>query len=244
MNYFIICEFDGRGFEGWQSQPNGNTIQDNIEKALSRILGEKIAVTGAGRTDAGVSGFNYPFNFKIEKKIDDRKSFLFSANSLLDRRILLKSISVKNDDFSARFSCKGRMYKYYMYNGQLSPLKRGKSLLWQTSYKLDYEKMDKFIRELKGKHDFSTFCRKKSLIENPMVDLRVSQMQVSGKKITFTFVGDRFLHNMIRFIVGTSVYIGRGKISSSAEELLTSKDVHLAGKLAPADGLIFGKAFY
>jgi len=241
VNYLVTCEFDGRGFEGWQSQPDGNTVQDNIEKAMSRILGERISVTGAGRTDAGVSAYMYPFNFRTEKKIDDRRQFLFSVNSLVDKRILLKSMSKKNDDFSARFSCRGRMYKYYMYNG-FSPLKKG--FLWQTNYRLDYKKMSRFVSDLKGKHDFSTFCRRKSLIENPIVDLKISEMKVSGKNIVFTFVGDRFLHNMIRFIVGTSVYVGREKITASADELLKSKDVHLAGKLAPADGLIFAKAFY
>ncbi|MDD3803226.1 MAG: hypothetical protein PHW02_02415, partial [bacterium] len=110
MNYFVIAEFDGRGFEGWQSQPNGNTIQDNIEKCLSGIHGERISITGAGRTDAGVSAFNYPFNFKTQKKISDKSGFLYSANALLDKRILLKSISVKKDDFSARFSCKALLY--------------------------------------------------------------------------------------------------------------------------------------
>ncbi|MDD3804157.1 MAG: tRNA pseudouridine(38-40) synthase TruA, partial [bacterium] len=137
--------------------------------------------------------------------------------------------------------CKARMYRYYMHNGY-SPLKKG--FLWQATYDLDYAKMGSFIKDLKGKHDFSTFCRKKSLIDNPIVDLKVSQLKVQGRILTFTFVGDRFLHNMIRFIVGTSVYVGRGKITMTTEEILKSRDVHLAGKLAPADGLIFGKAFY
>jgi tRNA pseudouridine38-40 synthase len=241
VNYIVICEFDGRGFEGWQSQPNGNTIQDNIESALRRIQNEKIAVVGVGRTDAGVSAYNYTFNFKTNNKIKDKSLFLHSANSILNKKIFLKSIKKTDEDFSARFSCKGRMYKYSMYNGY-SPLKRG--FVWQTNYMIDYDKMSRFISDLKGKHNFSTFCRKKSLIENPIVDLKEAKMTVRGKSITFTFIGDRFLHNMIRFIVGTSVYVGRGKITATAEELINSRDVHLAGKLAPADGLIFYKAFY
>jgi len=241
VNYLVVCEFDGRGFEGWQSQPNGNTIQDNIEKVLNKMLNEKISITGVGRTDSGVSAYKYVFNFKIEKQIKDKGFFLHSANSLLDRRIYLKSIIKKDKDFSARYSCKGRMYKYSIYNGY-SPLKRG--FVWQTNYILDYKKMAEFINDLKGRHDFSTFCRKKSLIENPVVNLREAKMSFRGKNIVFTFIGDRFLHNMIRFLVGTSIYIGREKITSNAEELLKRKDVHLAGKLAPADGLVFYRAFY
>lgn len=241
MNYLIICEFDGRGFEGWQSQPNRNTLQDKIEEAIGRIQSKRAAIVGAGRTDAGVSGYMYPFSFKTDLKISDKKAFLFSVNSILDKRIYLKKIVEVSEEFSARFSCKGRTYRYRIYNG-ISPLKKG--FVWQTSYKLNIPAMKKFIEEIKGKHDFSTFCRKKSLIENPIVNLTESRMEVKGKNMLFTFTGDRFLHNMIRFLVGTSVYIGRGKITQTASELLNSKDVHMSGKLVPPEGLIFYKAYY
>ncbi|MEO0281922.1 MAG: tRNA pseudouridine(38-40) synthase TruA [candidate division WOR-3 bacterium] len=241
MNYLIICEFDGRGFEGWQSQPSKNTVQDKIEEALCKILGERIRIVGAGRTDAGVSAFRYPFSFKTQKQIDDRKKFLHGLNSIVDKKIFFHTIKKVNDDFSARFSCKMRVYKYFVYNGN-SPLKR--PFHWQVDYILNNEKMREFILSIKGKHDFSSFCRKKSLLENNCVDLKISDLKIRGKEIVFTFGADRFLHNMVRFIVGTAIGYGRGKIKMKPSELLKIKDVKYAGKLAPPEGLIFYKAVY
>jgi len=241
VKYLIICEFDGRGFEGWQSQPSRNTVQDKIEGVLLKILGEKVRVVGAGRTDAGVSAYRYPFSFKTQRKIEDMNKFLHSINSLIDKRIFFHSIKKVDDDFSARFSCKMRVYKYYVYNGN-SPLK--KDFYWQVDYRLDYEKIKQFVEEIKGKHDFSSFCRKKSLLENNVVNLSKSEVNIKGKEMVFTFGADRFLHNMVRFLVGTAISYGRGKIDLKPLELLKVKDVKYAGKLAPSEGLIFYRAYY
>ncbi len=241
MNYFVICEFDGRKFEGWQSQPSKNTIQDKIEDALSKILNEKIKVVGAGRTDSGVSAYRYPLSFKTEKKIIDKKSFLHGLNSIVDRKIFFYSVKEVDENFSARFSCRMRIYRYYVYNGN-SPLK--KDFHWQIDYRLDIEKMKKFLEDIKGRHDFSSFCRKKSLLENNIVTLSLSEIKAKGREIIFTFGADRFLHNMVRFLVGSAIDIGRGKVNFSANELLKLKNVKYAGKLAPAEGLIFYKAYY
>lgn len=241
MNYLVICEFDGRGFEGWQSQPSKNTVQDKIEEAIYKILCEKIKVVGAGRTDAGVSAYRYPFSFKTQNKIDDEMKFLHGLNSIVDKRIFFQSIKKVDENFSARFSCKMRSYKYFIYNGN-SPLKR--DFHWQVDYILDFEKIREFIESIKGKHDFSSFCRRKSLLKNNYVDLKISDFKIKGKEIVFTFGADRFLHNMVRFIVGTAIGYGRGKIDMKPYQLLKLKDVRYAGKLAPAEGLLFYKAFY
>lgn len=241
MNYLAICEFDGREFKGWQSQRHKNTLQDSIEKSIERITGESLRITGAGRTDSGVSALNYPFSFRLSDRIANIPLFIRSLNGVGDRRIHIKSIKGVPDDFSARFSCIKKTYKYSLYNG-ISPL--NKEFAWQVNYIMDRGKMQEFLKGIRGKHDFHTFARMKSIKESAICEIYEAEMSEKGRRIIFTITGNRFFHNMVRFIVGTAVFIGRGKIESSAEQLLSLKHNKFAGKLAPAEGLVFYKAYY
>jgi len=241
VNYLAFCEFDGRKFKGWQSQKHRNTIQDNIESSILRITGEKVRITGVGRTDSGVSALNYPFNFKLEKRINDMPLFIRSLNGVSDRKIFIKKICIASDEFSARFSCLKKTYKYTIFNG-ISPLNRDFS--WQINYELNKEKMNEFLKGIIGTHDFHTFARMKSVKESAECTIYEADMKVKGKTIIFSITGNRFFHNMVRFIVGTAVFIGRGKIENTAEELFAMKHNRFAGKLAPAEGLLFYKAYY
>jgi len=163
VNYLAFCEFDGRKFKGWQSQKHRNTVQDTIESSILRITGEKVRITGAGRTDSGVSALDYPFNFKLENRIKDIPLFIRSLNGAGDRRINIKKISAVSDEFSARFYCLKKTYKYTLYNG-ISPLNNDFS--WQVNYKLNKEKMNEFLKGITGTHDFHTFARMKSVKES------------------------------------------------------------------------------
>lgn len=241
MNYLAICEFDGRRFKGWQSQRHENTVQDSIENAIKSISGERVRITGAGRTDSGVSALDYPFSFRLEKAVKDIPLFIRSLNGVGDRRIHIKSIRRVPEDFSARFSCVKKTYKYTLYNG-ISPLNT--EFAWQVNYLMDKDKMRRFLKGIEGRHDFHTFARMKSVKESALCEIYQAEMSEKGRRMVFTITGNRFFHNMVRFLVGTAVFIGRGKIDNTAEELLSMKHNKFAGKLAPAEGLLFYKAYY
>lgn len=241
MNYKVICEFDGSSFNGWQSQKAGNTIQDNIEHALRVITGEKTGIIGCGRTDAGVSAANYVFNFKTMKKFQNLKRIKSSINALIDNNIHIKNIKQVNDTFHSRYDCKFRLYKYSVYSG-ISPLRR--PFHTEINRKPNTVLLKKNLAEIKGKNDFSSFCKRKSLKNNNIVDLIESRVTINGNELVFTFKADRFLHNMIRLIVGTLLDIDNGKIKMSIKEIIKKKNVKYAGKTAPPDGLVFYRAYY
>lgn len=226
--------------EGWQSQPSGNTVQDFISNSFEQITSSKAVITGAGRTDAGVSALNYSFNLRTEFIISDRMKLLRSLNAVLPDSIFIKSLKRADDSFNARFDCKFKTYKYFIYKGT-SPLV---SRHWQITQKLDVNAMGLFIEALKGKHDFSTFCRRKSLPENAVINLIEASLTQNGRYLTIKLTGDRFLHNTVRLITGTAVDIGTDRINMSARSLLKRKDVKYSGRTAPADALLFYKAYY
>ncbi len=240
MNYLALCEFDGAEMEGWQSQPSGNTVQDKLESAIERITRHKTVLTGVGRTDSGVSALNYPFNFKTDYVIKDKMGFMKSVNAVLPDTILIKSVRKVKDDFNARFDCRYKTYCYNIYLGR-SPLV---SRHWQIAQEPDLKKMKQFIEGLEGRHDFSTFCRKKSLPKNPVIEMKAAVMRKKGREIFIILTGDRFLHNTVRLIAGTAVDIGLGRINMTASEMLMLKDVKFSGRTAPAEALLFYKAYY
>ena len=119
FNYLIKIEYEGTNFVGWQSQKNGKSIQDNVEKALRKVLGTKIKITGAGRTDKGVHAYSQIANFKLKKKICNRKVFLNSVNFFLKKKLIsILDLKQQKDDFHARFSAKLRTYEYLIMNRQ------------------------------------------------------------------------------------------------------------------------------
>ncbi len=241
MNYKVICEFDGRAFCGWQTQKKANTIQDNIEKALEIIYKKKIGIIGCGRTDAGVSAFNYVFNFKTAETIMDKRKILSSLNALTDSHIYCKSLMKVNDEFHSRFSCKSREYKYYIYNGK-SPIKSH----FHTEYQgtIDIDRINIEMKSLEGVHDFSSFCIRQSLKKNNRVHMYKANIRKNGREYIFTLRADRFLHSMIRLIIGSLLEISEGKTDLNIKNIMQKNDIKFAGKSASPDGLLFYRAYY
>ena len=135
FNYLIQIEYDGTNFVGWQSQKNGKSIQDSIEKALKRVLKKKIKITGAGRTDKGVHAFSQYANFKFEKKIKNKKIFLDSINFFLKKNFVsILDLKKKNLSFNARFDAKLRTYEYFIIN-RLGTLSINKNKAWHIKKK-------------------------------------------------------------------------------------------------------------
>ena len=157
FNYLLKIEYDGTKFVGWQSQKNGKSIQDSIEKALKKVLKKSVKLTGAGRTDKGVHAFSQFANFKIEKKIDNKNIFLNSINFFLKKNLIsILDIKIKPKNFHARYNAKLRTYEYVIINRQ-GTLSINKNRAWHVKKKIDFSLLKSGAKVLEGTHDFSTF---------------------------------------------------------------------------------------
>ena len=168
-NYLIKIEYDGTRFVGWQFQKNGQSIQERIEKILSKLLNSKIKIIGAGRTDKGVHALGQHANFRTNKKIENKKKFLNSLNFFLSKYLIsIIKISSKSLSFNSRFNAKERTYKYIITNRE-SYLSLDRNRAWHVKSKLDINLLKKGAKLFVGTHDFSTFrassCSAKSPIK-------------------------------------------------------------------------------
>ncbi|HEX9917485.1 MAG TPA: tRNA pseudouridine(38-40) synthase TruA [candidate division Zixibacteria bacterium] len=240
-NIRLEIEYDGTNFSGWQIQPKRRTVQREIENRLEKLLREKINIIGAGRTDAGVHALAQVANFKTKSKLKI-ENILRGLNSLLPADIVIKNIKEVDEKFHARFCAKSRVYKYRLYSGKTALLR---DFVWETGYHLNLDKMKKATRKILGKHDFSSFCVTKSSKENNICKVLKALWRKKGNELVFEIEADRFLHSMVRALVGTMVDVGRGYFSiSDFQKILLSKDRKKAGLTAPAKGLYLVKVKY
>jgi len=241
MRYSLLIEYDGTDYSGWQFQKEQNTVQSEIEKALAVILKTKTGIIGAGRTDAGVHAkgqvahFDSDFNFKIEE-------IKRSLNGLLPVDIRIKNCKKVADDFHARFSAKERKYSYYISN---KPTAIYRLYSWQLNYNLDMIQMEKAAHKIQGKHNFKSFCRNKSEVSHHFCKIVSMNWTKKDSILKFEIAADRFLHGMVRTLVGTFVDIGMGKITiDDFLRILESKDRTKASRAAPAKGLFLEQILY
>ncbi|MCJ7507362.1 MAG: tRNA pseudouridine(38-40) synthase TruA [candidate division Zixibacteria bacterium] len=240
-NIRLEIEYDGTNFSGWQVQSKRRTIQREIENRLEKILREKIVLIGAGRTDAGVHALGQVANFKTKSKLKI-ENILRGLNSLLPADIVIKNIKEVNEKFHARFSAKSRVYRYRIYSGRTALLR---DFVWEVGYRLNLDKMKKATRKILGRHDFSSFCVAKSSKESNICKVLRADCRKKGNELVFEIEADRFLHSMVRALVGTIVDVGRGYFSiSDFQNILLSKDRKKAGLTAPAKGLYLVKVKY
>jgi tRNA pseudouridine38-40 synthase len=238
----ITLEYDGSGFCGWQSQPNGKGVQNLVEHAISKIDGGHRNVAVAGRTDAGVHALGQVCSVNLEK--DWKPYRLLSAlNSFFRQDGMTSAIHAElmPDDFDARFSAKGRKYLYIIQNRK-PPLSVTKGRAWHVVFDLDLEKMRLAARELIGTHDFTTFrdvqCQAKSPIKTLDV-FDITQMQTPfGEQIHCNFEAPSFLHRQVRSMVGSIYDVGRGRWEvADLRAALVACDRDRCGRVAPPDGL-------
>jgi len=241
--YFIFLSYRGTNFHGWQIQPNALTIQQTLDSALSLALGEQIATTGAGRTDAGVHALVFCAHFDSDKPdINTDKKLLFRLNRLLPADIAISDIRKVIPDANARYSAVSRTYKYY--------ISRKKDPFFETSSwfiygHLDIEAMNMACKILLRYDDFTSFSKLHSDAKTNMCRIYSAEWIYTYDKLVFTIKADRFLRNMVRAIVGTMVEIGSGKTDLDGfEEIINGKNRCLAGKSAPAKGLFLTEIEY
>ncbi|MCX8056375.1 MAG: tRNA pseudouridine(38-40) synthase TruA [Ignavibacteria bacterium] len=234
-----ICEYDGTNYSGWQRQNNSNSIQEEIEKALSTILRKKISIVGSGRTDAGVHALNQVFHFYLEEELD-LKSLKKSLNGLLDSDISIKSLEFESEQFHARYSAKKRTYLYIISTRKNVFFD---SYSWTIFSQLDKSALREIQNSFLGSHNFSSFCKGEDEVENKICTVFYSRWFSKNDFLLYFISADRFIHGMVRGIVGLSVEYARGKISKEeVNEILDGK--RRCPLWAPSKGLILYKVDY
>ena len=234
MRYFIELSYNGKGYHGWQNQPNAISVQEVVEDALSKLLKSQITIVGAGRTDAGVHAeqliahFDFDEPFKIEKLI-------FKMNSFLPKDISVQNIFKVNADAHARFDALSRTYHYkishkkdvFNYDGS-----------YYLKHDLDIDAMNEASKILFDYRNFKCFSRSNTDVKTYHCDIMLAEWKEIDSHLVFSIKADRFLRNMVRAIVGTMLDIGLGKTTiDEFHQIIKSEDRTKAGASVPAHGL-------
>jgi tRNA pseudouridine38-40 synthase len=242
--YRLDIEYDGTDWKGWQIQPDHPTVQGAIEDALGIALRSRVSITGSGRTDSGVHASGQVAHFKFDDPFDPEKLF-GSLNGILPRSIAVRSLTEAHDSFHARFDASSRQYRYRI---SVIPVALDAHIRWFVRPSPDFDMMNRAAEMLLGTHNFSAFCRVISETENRVCSLTEARWSpVPEREGSFDFVirADRYLHGMVRAIVGTLIEVGHGKRSvDSIPKLIQSEDRTEAGFAAPAMGLTLERVSY
>lgn len=239
----ITISYDGTAYHGWQVQPNGITVQETVQNALYKLLGERPALTGCSRTDAGVHAREFCCHLDCDKKFPDN-AFLRGLDALLPSDISVKAVREVPPDFHARYSAKGKTYAYYILNSESRDpfLSR---YTWRIERHLDLARINAFCKEIIGTHDFYAFSSSGRTVENTVRTVSECSAYKDGNRVILKITADGFLYNMVRIIVGTAVDISDGKTEPCfTKEIFASKNRALAGQTAPPQGLFLEKVLY
>lgn len=247
-NLKFTIAYKGSAYNGYQSQPSGNTVQDIVEKALSRLLNQKAAINGCSRTDAGVHAKEFVFNVKYDEKLSgiNETGLVLGLNGMLPSDISVLKCECVSDDFHARFDTKGKEYMYLLDTSAVRNV-FSEGLALSYPYKLDIKKMKGAAEIIKGKHDFSAFCKAdaKEHLKTTVRTVFDIGIERDGNLTKFYVSGDGFLHNMVRIIAGTLIYVSEGKRSLEDIEIAVhGGSRESAGKTLPACGLYLNRVFY
>ena len=240
MRFFIQLSYKGTAYHGWQVQPNANTIQEEINKALSTILNVKIEVMGAGRTDTGVHAKQMFAHFDCNK-VFEAKILIQKLNSFLPSDIAIQAIFEVGTEVSSRFDAISRTYEYHIVQHK-SPFATDAYYLHK---KLDVDAMNRGADYILGKQDFTSFSKVNTDTFTNNCEVALAHWEWDNNVLVFTIKADRFLRNMVRAIVGTLLEVGIAKISADQVlDVIAAKDRCEAGTSAPAKGLFLAKVEY
>lgn len=242
MRYFLKLAYNGAGYHGWQSQPNAESVQECVEKALSMVFRIPISITGAGRTDTGVNAKVMYAHFDIENEIGDKRVLVARLNSILGKDIAVYDIIPVHAEAHARFDATARTYKYFVHT-EKSPFLY--SFSWKALYPLDFVKMNEAAEKLLEYTDFTSFSKLHTDVATNNCKVTYAKWTQEGEQWVFTITADRFLRNMVRAIVGTLIDVGRGKITIEEFcEIIEKKDRCSAGTSMPGNALFLWKVEY
>ena len=244
MRYFIHLSYDGTRYHGWQIQPNGISVEGEIERCLSTLLRTPIDIVGAGRTDAGVHARHMVAHFDYEEKNEEFCSQLtYKLNRMLPPDIAIHRVEQVADDMHARFSATARTYHYYVSMGR-SPFNR--HYMWQTHFALDFALMNEAAAILMEYEDFACFSKSHTDVKTTLCNVTEARwIQTSETEWYFRIRANRFLRNMVRAVVGTLVEVGRHRLSLDGfRKVIESGQRTKAGESVPGHALFLEKVEY
>ena len=243
MRIALGIEYDGSRYFGWQRQREVNSVQSELEQALSRIANHNVEIQCAGRTDAGVhaTGQVIHFDTVAERKLS---AWTLGVNANLPSDIAVRWVTEVEDDFHARFSATGKLYSYRILNSlRPDPLQR--NYCWQIAKPLNVAAMQSVMTQLVGEHHFGAFQSSGSSAKHPVRTLYTANCSQHGELLEFQLHGNGFLYHMVRNIVGTIVDVGTGKLSADEfQRIFVGRDRRQAGATAPGAGLCLLRVFY
>ena len=242
-NLLLTLRYNGTDFHGWQIQPNGNTIQQELCNAFKNLSGNDENIIGCSRTDSGVHANMFCCNIRTECTVSAEK-IPDALNFYLPPEIAVYDCKEVDFDFHARYDCKGKEYVYLIYNGKYrNPFYEDKAMFYP--YKLDAEMLDCEAKSFIGVHEFSAFCSAGSEVQDKEREIYDCTVSRNGDLIKIKVSGNGFLYNMVRIIVGTLLDIQKGKIEKgSISEIIASCNRENAGVTAEPQGLYLNKVFY
>ena len=245
FRYQLLIEYEGTNFRGWQIQKKGKTIQGLIQEKISKILKEKIILSGSGRTDTGVHALEQSAHFECKKSIINYDKFLKSLNHFLNKDLVtvLKK-KKKNQNFHSRFSAKMRIYKYIIINRLSRPV-LDKNRGWHIVNELDLKIMKKAAKKLVGTNDFSTFRASSCKAKSPIKTMKSVKIKSKNNKIEIEFQSQSFLQKQVRSMVGCLKYVGEKKWTlKKFMSVMNSKKRILCAPPAPPEGLYLARVIY
>ena len=242
-NIKLVIEYDGTNYCGWQIQKNGPTVQETLTKILTRITGHKITLYGAGRTDSGVHSIGQTANFLTASRLTPYQ-FLRAINDHLPRDIVTRSVKEVPKSFNSRYAAKSKIYRYTILNS-IIPKVFNRNLYYFLPYKISIDRMKKAVRYFVGRHNFKAFAAKspqKDDCNRRIYSIKITQ---DTDYVYIDIKGNGFLHNMVRTIVGTLLWVSHGKIQpEDIKDIIKSEDRKKAGPTVPAKGLCLVKVNY
>lgn len=244
-NIKLILEYDGTNYHGWQTQAGGAipTIQETLEQAVSTITNEESKTYSSGRTDAGVHALGQAVNFHTRNSLP-AKAWAPVLNRLLPDDIRVLTSEEVPEDFHARYSARGKIYRYRILNRR-SPTALYRNYSWHVDIPLKVKRMRQAAECLEGKHDFSAFRSSSCGAKSPVRNLRRVEIKKSADCIDVWLEADSFLQYMARNITGTLVEVGLGRFTPvGLGQILRSRDRTMAGKTAPPQGLYLVTVLY
>jgi len=245
--YLFYTGYDGAAYHGWQVQPNGNSVQAELERALSLVLRRETPVTGAGRTDAGVHARRMGAHFDAGEGLDTAQ-LVYRLNRILPRDIVVHEMMPVDEAFHARFSARSRTYHYYIHT-ERDPFVRDYSC--ELHYPLDFPLMNEAAARLLEVTDFAAFCKSHTDVKTTLCDVteaRWERLSEEGDRVgrwCFVITANRFLRNMVRAVVGTLIEVGRHRMSlEEFSAVISGGNRQLAGESMPACALFLWEVEY
>lgn len=243
MKIALGIEYQGTHYCGWQRQKHCDSVQAQVESALSHIAAHPVDLHCAGRTDTGVHGLGQVVHFETDATRPE-KAWVQGSNTKLPGDVRVAWAKPVSDDFHARFSAFARQYRYVIFNRAVHSAVLHNRVTWEP-YKMDEQLMHQAAQALIGEQDFSAFRASQCQAEHAMREVQEIKVSRRGDMVFIDIRANAFLHHMVRNIAGTLMEIGKGNATVEwVQELLAGKDRTLAAATAPASGLYFVNAFY